>query len=575
MNRLKVGISPLLWSNDDFSDIGGHISLVDCLSDIRDIGYLGCEIGSKYPTESEELARLSAAYNIEFCNQWFSLYLLTRPMTEVEKDFRAHLTKLKTLGANVVGVAELSYNTYSDPHGSPFQHKPILTDHTDWEAYGKLLDHLGDIAIKEYNIELCYHHHLGTVINSSTEIDLLMAHTDPEKVFLNYDCGHLLMACEDPLKVWQKHAKRIRHVHLKNVIEEIRDQSMAHQWSFKKAILNGLFTIPGDDTGMLQSEVLLDLILSTNYRGWLIIEAELNPLIVDSKAYALTAKNYIDNCIKSSINYLCIGHACHDLATGGYSLGGTVSYSSLLAQQFGRQVGVWTSFGRDFQFTQHFIKNGIELIIKDSESTTVFENIYTDQGRTQYLKNVAGRLSIKDLPDKAKSIDVIHFGPIADEIDIELTRQFPNSLKAATIQGWLRNRQPDGLIRPKSINWAALSALDIVIYSEEDVQGLGQVTEQIIKHVPIVIVTRGAQGVDAYQDGHKSVYPAYPTEEVDPTGAGDVFSTAFIIKYHESKDIRKAVAFGQVASSLIVERKGTYPIPTIPEIEDRLLTYKY
>lgn len=574
---IKLGISPLLWSNDDFTDIGQETSLHQCLTDMSFLNYEGCEIGSKFPDDINSLKALSQEYDLTLCNQWFSLYLLTRPYERVKEEFEKHLVKLNKLGAKVAGVAEVSYSTHGLPDSCPFITKPYLKTVEDWQSLGNKLNQLGQLALT-YDIALCYHHHLGTIVHTDDEIDFLMSATDSEFVFLNYDSGHLLMAGEDPSTTWEKHHHRIRHIHLKNVVKSQLDKAITMQWSFKEAILEGIFTVPGDKSGMLKTSTVLEQIISSKYKGWIVIEAELNPYQSNAIEKARLAKKTMDQWIplrKSYIDYLCIGHACHDvMAGGGYALGGTVSYASTLASTFGKKVAVLTSFGDDFQFKSSFLKEGIRLFIKRSEHTTVFENVYTNHKRIQYLRSTADRILPADIPSNLQAVEVVHFGLIADEIDLGLIQLFPNSLKVATIQGLLRKWDDSGLVSAKSIDWSLLKGLDIIIYSDEDVSGIPDPTESLKKYIPIVIETRGAEGVIVYSSGETSRHPVYPTKEVDPTGAGDVFSTAFIIKYLQTKDLDASVAFGQCASSLIIERQGTHPIPTLSEIEERLELYR-
>lgn len=572
---IKLGISPLLWSNDDFTDIGQDITLSQCLTDMSFLMYEGCEIGSKFPSDIENLESLSNEYKLKFCNQWFSLHLLTIPFEVVKYEFEKHLTKLAKLGAKVVGVAEVSFSTHGQLDKCPFISKPSLKNKKEWEIFVDKLNQLGQLA-QTYEISLCYHHHLGTVVHTAYEIDLLMDHSDPSYVFLNYDTGHLLMAGEDPYDVWERHHQRVRHIHLKNVVNNKLKRAISEEWSFKKAIIEGIFTVPGDVVGMLNTSKIMDMIMATNYKGWIIIEAELNPQKINAVERARLAKHTIEQWLptrRTDIDYLCIGHACHDVVDGGYALGGTVSYASTLASTFGKKVAVLTSFGDDFQFKGSFLKEDIQLFIKRSERTTVFENVYTNQKRIQYLRSTADKILIADVPSNLHAVEVVHFGLIADEIDLGLIQLFPNSLKVATIQGLLRKWDNSGLVSAKSIDWSLLKGLDIIIYSDEDVSGIPDPTEYLIKYIPIVIETRGSEGVIVYSAGETSRHPVYPTKEVDPTGAGDVFSTAFIIKYIETKDLKLSVAFGQCASSLIIERHGTHPIPTIFEIEERLKLY--
>jgi 1D-myo-inositol 3-kinase len=61
---------------------------------------------------------------------------------------------------------------------------------------------------------------------------------------------------------------------------------------------------------------------------------------------------------------------------------------------------------------------------------------------------------------------------------------------------------------------------------------------------------------------------------VDPTGAGDVFASGFLIEYHLARDPWRAAAFACCAASFAVERPGLEGIPDRESVERRLALYR-
>ncbi len=274
-----------------------------------------------------------------------------------------------------------------------------------------------------------------------------------------------------------------------------------------------------------------------------------------------------------SIDYLCIGHCCHDKSDSGYHLGGTASYAAMLARQWRRHPAVLTSFGPDFQFEDAFAKHDIPVFHKPAEQTTTFSNTYSDGHRTQHLLACAATICVDDLSAEMQKSPIVHFGPIADEIHPDLLRAFPNSLKGASIQGFLRNWDHGGRVSPKEMDWSLLRYIDIVVLSKEDIRGVEHFLDKIVAYAPQVVCTNGAGGATVYNDGFPRFFPAYPTTEVDPTGAGDAFTTAYLIDYHRTSDIRSACSFAHCAASFIVESKGTTAPPTLAEVNRRKAVY--
>ena len=208
-NRWSIGIQPINWSNDDFHDLGGEISLEQCLGEMQEAGYEGTELGHKFPTD-DTLQELLASYGLRLASGWHSTYLLSQPLADEEASFLAHLRRLKACGSEVVIVAECTDRTYDD-RVSPFD---LSAPVTSMERLCRGLERLSEIAAGE-GFRVAYHHHLGTVIQDEAEILALLDGT--ETLGLALDTGHLTAAGVDPVSLIERHGSRITHVHFKNV----------------------------------------------------------------------------------------------------------------------------------------------------------------------------------------------------------------------------------------------------------------------------------------------------------------------------------------------------------------------
>ena len=110
-NKVKLGIAPIAWTNDDMPDLGSENTFEQCISEMALAGFTGCEVGNKYPRDDiPALKKALSLRNMQICNAWFSSFLLTKPYDEVEKDFTDHISFLKEMGARVVGISEQSYS---------------------------------------------------------------------------------------------------------------------------------------------------------------------------------------------------------------------------------------------------------------------------------------------------------------------------------------------------------------------------------------------------------------------------------------------------------------------------------
>ena len=273
-------------------------------------------------------------------------------------------------------------------------------------------------------------------------------------------------------------------------------------------------------------------------------------------------------------DYLCIGHLCHDRHQGGNILGGTASYVSLVARQLGRKSAVLTSVGPDFEFSPVFEQNDIPVHNKPAAETTVFENIYHNGARTQYLHARAETLYPEDVPAEWRSVPVVHYCPIANEVDFSLLRAFPQALVGATIQGWLRQWDTQHRVSPMAMDWAQLAGVDAIILSDADIAGFESALPQIAEAAGVLVMTQGAAGAVVFQNQQKFHFPAFPVKEVDATGAGDVFAAVFLIRYAETRDIVLSKGFAHCAASFVVEGLGVGNLPALDQIEARYERYR-
>lgn len=288
--KVKLGIAPIAWTNDDMPDLGKENTFEQCVSEMALAGFTGSEVGNKYPKDTEVLKKALELRGVEICNQWFSSFLLTKPFEEVEAEFRAQLAFLKAMGSKVIGASEQSYSVQGQMDTPVFGHKYVLNE-TEWNVLCDGLNKLGKIAKEEYGIALTFHHHMGTVVQSAEETDRLMNGTDPEYVSLLFDSGHFAYCGEDPVALAAKYVNRIKHVHLKDIRSDVVAQVKAEEMSFLAGVRAGAFTIPGD--GCVDFPAIFQILQEADYEGYMVVEAEQDPAKANPLEYAIRARKYI------------------------------------------------------------------------------------------------------------------------------------------------------------------------------------------------------------------------------------------------------------------------------------------
>ena len=287
--KVKLGIAPIAWTNDDMPDLGKENTFEQCVSEMALAGFTGSEIGGKYPTDTEILKKALDLRGMEICNCWFSSFLISRPYEETEKEFIKQTDFLKTMGAKVIGVSEQSYSIQGKMEQPVWEGKHVMDDR-EWKLLVEGLNKLGKIA-KDKGMLLTFHHHMGTVIQTEEEIDRFMKEVDPNLVYLLFDSGHLSFAGIDPAKVLGKYIDRVKHVHLKDIRKPLVVKSKTEQWSFLKGVREGVFTVPGD--GDVDFTPIFRILEENRYEGYVVVEAEQDPAIANPLEYAIKARKYI------------------------------------------------------------------------------------------------------------------------------------------------------------------------------------------------------------------------------------------------------------------------------------------
>lgn len=287
--KVKIGIAPIAWTNDDLPDLGKENTFEQCISEMALAGFTGTEVGNKYPKDPAVLNKYLSLRGLSVASAWFSAFLTTRPYEETAKAFIAHRDFLNAMGAKVIVVSEQGHSVQGKLNTPIFGHKYVMNDE-EWKLLCDGLNKLGALAA-EKEMKVVYHHHMGTVVQTTAEIDRLMANTDPSLVYLLFDSGHLVFSGEDMLAVLKKHVKRVKHVHLKDIRPDVLKDVHEKNMSFLQAVRAGAFTVPGD--GCIDFASVFDVLETNGYEGWLLVEAEQDPAKANPLEYALRARKYI------------------------------------------------------------------------------------------------------------------------------------------------------------------------------------------------------------------------------------------------------------------------------------------
>ncbi len=284
---IKIGVAPIAWSNDDMPELGGDTTLEQCLHEASKAGFSGIEFGGKFPKDSKLLIPKLKKEKINLCSGWYGAKLLSRSVKDELEEMKQQLQLFKDCSAPCMVFAEVSGSIQGDAN-KPLSSRPILSNE-DWK---NLINKINEISLimSDQGMPLAYHHHMGTVIQSESDTYKLIENTK-DTVKLLLDTGHMLFAGGDYLKITKDLNERIIHVHCKDMRKKILEASVKNDYSFRKAFLEGAFTVPGD--GCIDYKPFLSILRDVNYNGWLVVEAEQDPAKANPYEYSKKGFDYL------------------------------------------------------------------------------------------------------------------------------------------------------------------------------------------------------------------------------------------------------------------------------------------
>jgi inosose dehydratase len=286
---IRFGIAPINWSNDDDQSLGASISLDQCLKEMVEAGFSGCELGHKFPKEMRELKACLESYNLALCSDWIGTRLTEEGHYEASIDhFKQRALFLRELGVKALKVCECGHSIQQSP--LPIFHTRVEFNPQQWSMLLSGLHEMGAFA-REHGQYVAYQQHLGTGVERQEDLERLMANTDPDLVSLLPDTGHLFAAKMEPADIFHRYQERILYVHLKDVRREKLIEAKMLRYSFMDAVRNGLFTVPSD--GCIDFVPILNELKEHDFDGWLIVEAEQDPAQANPSIYAQKARDML------------------------------------------------------------------------------------------------------------------------------------------------------------------------------------------------------------------------------------------------------------------------------------------
>jgi inosose dehydratase len=292
-NRVRLGVSPLSWTNDVLEDLGGDTPLEQCLAEAAQAGYQGIELGRKFPRDAAVLGPLLRHYGLELASGWHSGLLAERSVDEELKAVRSHAELLVKLGTSVMVYGEVGGMPGEAPLDAPLSHSPSLSG-INGSEYAERVTTFAEALQAGYGLGLAYHYHLMMLVETWPEIEAFFSQTG-EQVGMLLDTGHAAAAGADLTRIISRFGQRINHIHLKDVRADVLERVRRADESFNNGVRMGMFTVPGD--GNLDFSPVADFVKNTDYTGWLVVEAEQDPTKAPPLDVVTRANKFVNSLV--------------------------------------------------------------------------------------------------------------------------------------------------------------------------------------------------------------------------------------------------------------------------------------
>lgn len=288
--QLRLGTAPDSWGiwfpNDPQQP---HWSVF--LDEVVEAGYHTIELGpfGYLPTNPEELKD-------ELGKRGLSLTAGTvgaathRGAEALESSKRDAAEVCELLTAMDVGHLVVLPEMFTDLQTGELNQPAELTA-AQWRDLVEGQNCLGRMVKEQFNIQLGFHPHVDTHVETQEFIDTFLADTDPDVVALCLDTGHIEYCAGDNYEIVRRHPDRISYIHLKQVNPAVAAKARTDKVGFYEAVQRGAMVEP--PLGAPDMKPLLDDLAALNRDLRLIIEQDMYPAKPgNAKAIATRTREY-------------------------------------------------------------------------------------------------------------------------------------------------------------------------------------------------------------------------------------------------------------------------------------------
>ena len=265
-----------------------------------------------------------------------------------------------------------------------------------------------------------------------------------------------------------------------------------------------------------------------------------------------------------------------------FKIGGVTTYSGITYRRHGIKTWVVTNVAnRDREMIKRLQQESIVVCNGPTEFSTFFKNMIDDEGkRSQNILQQAASINREQVIGNLKDVDFVHLGPLyPTDIDagaIESIGRLKHFV-ILDVQGFVRSVK-NKIVYPAVSKYlpAAMRIAHIVKANRQEYESLIDFFRTDLLglmrqfNINEFVVTAGHKGgfVQAIRAGQIPYPAARVTSNEDPTGAGDIFLAAYVIRrIFKQQSIADACKYAAKLAARQIE--GMYIKPKDLCLEDR------
>lgn len=277
---IRVANAPCSWGILEFDRSTPAASYTQVLDQIHQSGYAGTELGDWgfMPTDPGRLRQEMARRNLRLVGGFVPVPLAD-PATHADGVNTAVRTArlLRDAGGfDAVVVLSDDNGRIEERERCAGRIRPEQgLSPQQWATFADGAMRVARAVREEAGLRTVFHEHCGGYIETEAEIDELMARTDPTLLGLCLDTGHIAYGGGDPLKVLERHAGRVWHVHFKDCDPAVATTARTTNLGYLSAVRSRLFCELG--AGGVDFGQVVEALKRHGYDGWIVVEQDVFP----------------------------------------------------------------------------------------------------------------------------------------------------------------------------------------------------------------------------------------------------------------------------------------------------------